>query len=302
MIFRRRIPQLPSSLPLHWFDTWDTSTLKTTGGAPITDGATVIEWLNKGTSSTKFIKLGSRSTPVYRQSGVGGKPGIYFNGSSTMSISSTAEWVSLSGVTAICVWSIDTVTRNFERMLHCYNNSGNGPLFGFATNKSSNNIGWLSNRVAGNQWAYGAAISPMPPANQAFISAGSSNYATGQSYYCHNGIFVRKVSGISDTGVTSADPPVVLSIGWDARNATGTTGGSSWCYGYLREYIAWPEYMSPSQLVPWLHYLRIKHGIEPDIPELSGLLSTTPILNCESCEEPLNEVGMCDSCYSNEEM
>lgn len=296
MIFgKRRIPiynpEDDSDL-FYWFDAADESTLKTSGGSPISNNDQVYEWINKK-GSQKFVQAGSITRPTWTNSAPGNKKGIRFAGSHALAIDNLSGLTSLDGTTTIVVASVDnpstaqtvlslygaTAPAGNRVLIHCL--SGNMRIHCRQNDSHSGVIGEDGSLEA----------------NKLFLGTTSANYLTGKTVYFRDGVIYQQ-SLFDTTGTSPTTSPSSFAIGRQGT-AFSLGGNEQWMTGYIYEVLFWRKALTPQELVSAHTYLKIKWKFEPSLsmttPLLFGLSSPEV---CEECGSELNEVGICIGCYS----
>lgn len=261
---RRRMPVfVPDRDPdlFYWFDASNTSTIKGEGGAAITNGAQVYEWLNRK-GAQKFVQSGTIARPTFVTSGPGGRPGVRFNGSHALRLDDVTGLTELSGLTGIIIASVDNPSET-QTAISYYGPSapsGNRWL-----------VHVLNGNVRGhcrqNDSHFGVTGENGPAvANVPFIATATANYLNGRVVFCRDGIRYHQ-DQFDTIGPSPTTSPGVIAFG---RQAPGIiTSNEQWLTGYIFALMLWRRALTQAELFPVHHYLRTRWRIEPS-PDMFG--------------------------------
>lgn len=260
MMLRRRMPIYdPASDPdlFYWFDAADTSTLKGAGGAAITDGATVYEWLNKGSKDTKLAQQGSLPRPVWRQSALNGMPAVVFNGSQVLGLTDITGFTSLAGLTLyiVCAQNVTPPSSGGARAFH----TSAGSLSATVHYQQFRSDGEV---VIGGKRLYGDAHASVVlcgtyTLGEPIIVTGAFDYAAARLDGYKNGVLCERLDPFQTPGQTDSRALFSITVG-----AQVSAGGFFWgLTGPVSELLAVKQYGGPDEHVRRHHYLRTKWRI-----------------------------------------
>lgn len=248
-------PTSPASL-FYYFDAADPSTLKGAGGAPIADGADVYEWLNKGTSSARFVPISGVGRPTWHASGPSGRPALRFNGASGLTLDDVAGLTSLSGLTMGAVASVDATPPTGQQAIFKIHAAtvpaGNRAII--AIFESRIRTGGRRLDADAGQWWQDGPVSP----GERFIATTTYDYDNAKIRAYKNGVLWSE-DVFQTPGPSAAGNPAHVSIGLE--NRPGDTGQTNYLTGWIEVIAAVRSAPSPDGLVPLHHYLRIAKGI-----------------------------------------
>ena len=241
-----------------WLDATDTSTIFDTGGAAITNGATIGRWESKAVARS-FRQFAANGRPTWSSSGWMGLPAARFN-SQILTATSSAGYASLSGITVMAAMFLVAPV------------SSNGCGFGITepheTGNADSSLVFTPLRESvffGGRRHQGDAfnsVGNLPLANNtAVIVSGTLNFTGKTASDYKNGVedVINGAFQTGGSGTTAAAPdPFGISLGGFAQESTSSIGNP--CNGWIAEILVRKSVSTPDDTVGPHDYLCYRWG------------------------------------------
>ena len=243
-----------------WLDATDTTTLFDTGGAAITNGATIGRWESKAVARS-FRQYGANARPTWSTTGWNGLAAARFN-SQMLTATSSAGYAALSGITIMAA------------MFFVADVAGNGCGIGITEPHETGNadsslvfvglnhgVGGGGRRHQGDAFN-GVGNTVMTIANNTPLLGTLQLNFTGKSgcqFFNGVEIALNVAFQTGGSGTTAAAPdPFGISLGAFAQETAAAMGVP--CNGWIGEVLGWKSAMTPDDLVGAHDYLCLKWG------------------------------------------
>lgn len=243
-----------------WLDASDTATIFDTGGAAITNGATIGRWESKAVARS-FQQFLANPRPTWSTTGWNGLPAARFN-SQILTATSSAGYAALSGITIMA------------SMFLVANVAGNGCGIGITEPHETANadaslvfvgcntsVGGGGRRHQGDAFN-GVGNTVMTIANNTpLLGTLQLNFVgkTGCQFFNGVEIALNTAFQTGGAGTTAAAPdPFGISLGGFAQESAGTIGVPM--NGWIGEVLGWKSARTPDQLVEAHDYLCLRRG------------------------------------------
>lgn len=240
-----------------WLDGSDPSTLFDTGGAAITNGATVGRWESKAIARS-FRQFGGNARPTWDATGFNGHAGVRFN-SQILTATTSAGYAALAGSTVMFAAFLVAPV------------AGGGCGFGITepheTAGANSSLVFVALATAGGGGRrhqgdpFGGVGSKAVPNNTAMVNTLALDFTgkRGTAYLYGVEDILDTPFAVAGSGATAATPdPFGISVGGFAQESAGSIGNP--CNGTFGEILVWKSYQTPDQLVPAHDYLCMKWG------------------------------------------
>ena len=249
-------PATDASLKI-WLDATDTSTLKDTGGAAITNGATIGTWSSKAGTARNFTQWGANGRPTWQSSGINGLAAAAFTTNQILTTQTNmAEFASMSGITVMAA-----VKRN----------SANGLIFTTTMVNSGTGLADIDQCqlnmgptfTGGGRQARGdsfVTVVAVPAVNTStvFVETIAFGFSTGHISLYGNGVENIVNQAYHTPGTTDAGDPFAISVGGGAQQ----TGSAAFWFaeGSIGEVLVYLSELSPDDTVARHDYLCYRWG------------------------------------------
>lgn len=246
-------PSTDTSLKF-WLDANDSTTLLNTGGGAITNGATVGTWSTKAGAARNFTQWGTNARPTWVTNAIGSLAAVHFN-ASALSNTVFTNLTNLNGITL---------------MLAAKRGSVSGVALAFTcldTNTGKHDVGLIQTGIAtpydmrGRRLpadTFSAFTADATPS--VYVETNAYDFSAGIAYLYQSGVERALRTSFTTTGAFNGTGTDIFAIGLGALLQETGTAITFTAEGYLGEYLIWPNYMTPDQLVPAHDYLCNKWG------------------------------------------
>jgi hypothetical protein len=241
-----------------WMDPRDTSTasLQKVGGGAIADGNTVGTWSSKKGPTRDFTQWGANALPSFHTNVINGLPAVRFQTQLITTQQSVTAFDGISGVTVMRV--VRKTTAGAAIDLTCLDpNTGFSDITHWGQSGSSYFMnGWRRPRID----TFDSFIGDAVPASGIFITTSIWDWANAQVTLYQSGVEGPIFQTAFGSAGVSAATSYALSFGGFAQQS-GLTGAALSTDGYIGETLIWLTAMTPTQLVPPHHYMRMGWSI-----------------------------------------
>lgn len=244
-----------------WLDATDTTTLSQTsdGSTPVTTNSDPVAYWKDKITGVSLIQTIDANRPLWMADGIGGRPGLDFDGSNDVLSATSGSLMGLfrnvGGATVISVHQIKTTANALAFTF--FSSTGASATAGRLAQAKDNTNGTrynIGSRRLDNQVAVGVTgTSGLLTTNPA-ISTALWQLSDAKVSHRINGLADFTDSTFHDAGNTSDTNSQQISIG-------GVVGASVFLNAVLCEILAWPRVLSASEVANAERYLSNKYKI-----------------------------------------
>ncbi len=267
-----------AAIPNQWLDASDTTTIDKAGPAPITNGATVLEWRTKAGTARKYRFTAANGTaPTWDSNVIGSLGGVKFvySGVGSGQILSADVLTGMRGLSGRTImiaakqntYPIGQTAYAFTTTVTHLTGSADGVQHGMylaafytsGTRRIQSDGGSLNVPYAPDD-TNGVAVAN----GQTIVETSAADWANGANYIYNNGCIPKQFHSAATTAGTTdgARDPYAMSVGaiLQENGAFGPNTSNGWMDGYLFEVLDWFTFMTPDQLVGPHDYLCNRWG------------------------------------------